>query len=311
MQIHCERCPNCFRPFYFPVEYPGDHFPLLCPHCHVGYNMMGVQVSEEFLGNLLHSHRTASLLQKPGISKSLFQYLRSVAGEFRFAPPAEPNAIVFLVAQTHSPFPIAAYFQNTYHRTRTFNRLQFSASLSTIGALILLGNGLSFIPVLIGTTLAMLCFWRLTSLPKMKQTTRHRLAAEQSLLRQCHDLQQALNQVLQLRLTYQNYLKRQRSVLEKMMQNPDLYPTQVDLYQRSLKCTQDYLELCDRAIDQYEAAIHAIAIQIETSKLSVELSSNLTVPKLEFELKRLEDQLVSSVPPKLFDYDSNDDYSLS
>lgn len=265
---------------------------------------MEVEVSEEYLGSLLYSY-TASFRQKPRIFKTLFQYLCSVANEFRFASPAQSNAVIFLVSRTRSAFPVAVYFHNVYHSVRSFNRLQFSTLVSTTGALVLLGSGLSLLPVLIGTAIAILCFWRLTALPIIKGATRNRLEAEQALLMQYHDFQQTLNQVCQVRSNHQNHLERQQSVLNKMMQNPELYPTQIALYQRSIKCTQDYLNLCDRAIEQYELAIRSAFIQIETSKLSAELSSNFVDPRIEFGLDLLKDQIASCVPPQLFNYDSN------
>lgn len=266
---------------------------------------MEVEVSEEYLSSLLYSY-TASFRQKPRISKTLFQYLRSVANEFRFASPAQSNAVIFLVSRTRSAFPVAVYFHNAYHSVRSFNRLQFSVLLSTAGALVLLGSGLSLLPVLSGTAIAMLCFWRLTALPIIKEATRrNRLEAEQVLLMQYYDFQQTLNQVCQVRGNHQNHLERQQSVLNKMMQNPELYPIQIDLYQRAIKCTKDYLNLCDRAIEQYELAIRSAFIQLETSKLSAELPSNFVDPRIEFGLDILKDQLASRVPPQLFNYDSN------
>lgn len=256
---------------------------------------------------MLYSYCTASFGQKRGISKTLFQYLHAVASEFRFASPNKSNAIIFLVSQTRSAFPLAVYFQNAYHKVGSFNRLQFSVLLSTIGALFLLGSGLLLIPVLTGTMIAILCFWRLTALPKIKGMVRNRLAAEQSFLKQYYDLQQTLNQLYQSKGSYQNYLKRQQSVLSKMMQNQELYPTQVNLYQRVIKCTKDYLDLCDRAIEQYESAIRCVFIQIETSKLSLELPTNFVDPRIEFGLDSLKDQLASRVPPPLSGYDSNYD----
>lgn len=92
------------------------------------------------------------------------------------------------------------------------------------------------------------------------------------------------------------------------MQTPDHYPTQVDLYQRSIRCTEDYLELCDRAIEQYESAIRSAVIQIETSKLSVELPADFVDPRIEFGVDLLEDQLAKHVPPNLSNHDT-DHYS--
>lgn len=152
MQIHQGNCPNCSKPSYFPVDYPGGRFRIICPSCHLGYDLLAVRVDEELLSDMLCAHRIASILQKPQVSQKLFQYLRSVALEFRFARPRNSNAIVFLVAQMRSAFPIAVYLRSSYHRIRPLNRLLFSISLAAIGALFLLGQGMSLIPVMIGAT---------------------------------------------------------------------------------------------------------------------------------------------------------------
>ena len=98
---------------------------------------------------MLCSYRTAMWVQKSS-SQKLFQYLRSTALEFRFVSPTEPNAVIFQVGETRSIFPIAIYFQCAYYRFQLLNRLLFSASLATIGALILIAIGLSLIPVIVG-----------------------------------------------------------------------------------------------------------------------------------------------------------------
>ena len=129
--------------------------------------MVAVMVDEELLAQMLCSYRTAMWVQKSS-SQKLFQYLRSTALEFRFVSPTEPNAIIFQVAVQRSIFPIAIYFQSTYYRFQPLNRLLFSASLATIGALILIAIGLSLIPVIIGATSALFCFWHFTYCQKLK-----------------------------------------------------------------------------------------------------------------------------------------------
>lgn len=265
-------------------------------------------MSEEHLSGLIHSRLAASFLQKPEITKRIFQYLASIARESGFSPPTKPNAVIFLVSHSRSAFPLAVYFQDFFHPARPRNRLLFTGSLSSSGALFLLATGLSLIPVAIGTTLAAVCFWRFTALPKIKGTDRKPLEEEQALLKQCYEFQQTLDQLCQAKRNYQNLLKRQKKVLRDMMQTPDHYPTQVDLYQRSIRCTEDYLELCDRAIEQYESAIRSAVIQIETSKLSVELPADFVDPRIEFGVDLLEDQLAKHVPPNLSNHDT-DHYS--
>lgn len=307
MKIHQDRCPNCSKLFCFPIDYPGGLFRTICPACHRGYDLLAVQVDEELLAWRLSDYHTASWIQKLEMSKRLFQYLRSIAVEFRFVSPAHPNAVLFLIGETRSTFPIATYFQDTYHLVRQLNRFLFSASLAAIGAIILLEIGLSLIPVLIGTTGAMLCFWQFIALPKIKGVKRNRLLDEQFHLKQCYNFGQNLNRIYQIKNSHQNQLQRQQSVVEQMIHNPQLYLTQIELYQRAIKCTQYYLDLCDRAIEKYEVAIRATTIQIETSKLSSDLASNLTDLAIERELEQLEDQLACSVPPNFCDHDSNDD----
>ena len=168
--------------------------------------------------------------------------------------------------------------------------------------------GLSLFPVLIGATFAAGCFWRLTTLPKVKGTTRKRLAAEQALFKDCHIWQQTINKVRQTMYDYQNYLKRQNSVLQNIIQIPERYSNQIDLYRRNIKCVEDYLSFCERAIEQHEAAINAALLQVETSKLGVELSANFVNPRIEFGLDLLQKQLQNNLPPKFADYGSNDDH---
>lgn len=305
MQVHQDRCPNCSKSFCFPVEYPGEQFRLICPHCTVGYDLKGVEVSEKYLDGLIHSLRAASFVQKPEISKRIFRYLASITPEIRFGQATHSNAIVFLVSQTRSSFPLAVYFLDAYHSVQPLNRLRFTASLSTAGALLLLAVGLSVVPIAIGTLIAAVCFYRFTTLPKVKGATRKRLEEEQGLLKQCFDFQQTLDQVCEARFSYQNLLERQKSVLKNMLLTPEHYPTQVDLYQRSIRLTEDYLSLCDRAIEQYESAIRSAVIQIETSKLSVELPADFVNPRIEFGLDLLEDQLASRVPSEIPSRDPN------
>lgn len=308
MQIHQDCCPNCSKKFCFPVETASEQFLIICPHCHVGYNLVKVEVQEEFLGSLLFSKSVSPWWHNSKSSKALFQYLRSVATDFRFIAPAQANAVIFQVAIARSPFPLAVYFQNTYYRIRSYNSLLLSVLVVSPSALFLLTIGFSLASLLVGVTLAILYFSRFITLPKMKGATRIRLAAEQALLKQGYELQQSLNRVSELRLTYQNLSKRQRTVLEQMIQTPTSYSTGIDLYQRAMKCTDDYINLCDRAISQYQLAIGSIAIQIETSKLSVEMPDHFLDPQLEFGLHRLEDELTSSIPPNFSDYDPNNNH---
>lgn len=307
MQVHQHRCPNCSRKFCFPVEYGADQFLVVCSHCYVGYHLLKVEVDEEFLGRLLVSRSLAPFWQKN--SKHLFQYLRSVATNFRFITPEQPNAIIFQVARARSLYPLAVYFHNAYYQIRAYNSLLLSLLLTIPGALALLSLGFSLVPVLIGASIAIVCFTQFIALPKIKGTSRKRLIAEQLLLQQGYELQQSLSRVLNVRLTHQNLLNRQKSVWEKMMLTPSHYPDQIDLYQRAMKCTDDYLNLCARAISQYELAIRAIDIQIETSKLSDELPDRFVDPQLEFGLSQLEDQLTKTIPPKFANYDPNDSYN--
>jgi hypothetical protein len=166
---------------------------------------------------------------------------------------------------------------------------------------------MSLIPVILGATGALLSFWQFTALPKIKGIERNRLLTEQTYLKQCYELEQNLNRITQLKHTHQNYLQRQQSVLELMLHNPQMYPTQIDLYQRSIQCTNEYLDLCARAITQYKEAIRAVTIRLETSKLSTELSSLPADPRIDFGLEQLEDQLANSVPTKLFNHNHEAD----
>lgn len=260
---------------------------------------MAVTVDEPFLANLLNAHRSASWIREPEISKKLFQYLVAVAQQFRYAPPAVPNAIVFLVSLTRSTFPQAIFFQDNFYPVRSLNRLLFSAALTGGGVLMLLSVGLELVPVLVGATLALFCFWRFIALPKIKGVERQRLSAEQSHLKQCYELHQKLERLYQVKFSYENQLQRQQSLLEQMLQTPEAYSTQIDLYQRVITHTQDYLNLCARAVEQYTAAIQAKTIGIESSRLSALMSSNQDAD-IEFELEQLEDQLKNTVPPQAF-----------
>ena len=90
-------------------------------------------------------------------------------------------------------------------------------------------------------------------------------------------------------------------MLEKIIHAPELYPTQINLYQKAIQGTKDYLELCDRAIDKYQVAIRATAIQIEKSLLSNALASNKSDSNIESDLEQLENELANSNPSQLFD----------
>jgi len=70
----------------------------------------------------------------------------------------------------------------------------FNASLATARALLLLAVGLSLVPVAIGTLAAAVCFYRFTTLPKLRSATRKRLEEEQALLKHCYDFQHPLDQ---------------------------------------------------------------------------------------------------------------------
>lgn len=299
MKVHYAPCPDCSRSFCFPVEFPGNQFRLLCPHCHVGYDLLKVVVSEQSLGRLFSSRRAAPLLLKPWYNERIFRYLTALPQQFCFAGPEQPNAIVFLVSQTRSRFPLAVYFHDTYHRVRPLNRLLFSASLSAVGAVLLLAMGLSLLPVLVGALLAEVYFARFTALPKIKGETRKRLVREQALLKQAYQLQQSLNQVCQDQTNYQNLLTLQQEVFSK--------PGAAPKHEQTLQCLKDYLGLCDRAIHQYKAAIRSAVIQIETSRLSVELPSQFIDPQIEFGLDCLADQLENHSPSRLAVHDTNND----
>ena len=257
-------------------------------------------MDEELLAQMLCSHRTARWGQKSK-SQKLFQYLRSTALEFRFVSPTEPNAVIFQVGETRSIFPIAIYFQCAYYRFQLLNRLLFSASLATIGALILIAIGLSLIPVVVGAAGALFCFWHFTALPKIKGVERRRLLDEQFHLRQCYQFGENLNRICQIKNVHQNSLQLKQLLLEKIIHAPELYPTQINLYQKAIQCTKEYLELCDRAIDKYQVVIRAMAIGIETNKLESFLELNKPDSNIKSELEQLENELVNSDPNKLFD----------
>ena len=138
-------------------------------------------------------------------------------------------------------------------------------------------------------------------LPKIKGVERRRLLDEQFHLRQCYQLGQNLNRIYLLKNVQQNSLQLRQLLLEKIIHAPELYPTQINLYQKAIQSTKDYLELCDRAIDKYQVAIRATTIQIETRKLLSVLGANKADPNIESDLEDLENQLVSSNPDKLFE----------
>jgi len=87
MQVHQDRCPSCSKSFYFPVEYPGEQFGVVCLHCHVGYGLKKVEVDEDYLANLIFSRRAASFVQKPEYSMKIFRYLATITREIHFAQP--------------------------------------------------------------------------------------------------------------------------------------------------------------------------------------------------------------------------------
>ncbi len=307
MQIYGERCPNCSKLFYFPISYSGGWFRTICQHCHLGYDPVEVMVDEELLAQMLCSHRTSWWMQKLKASQKLFHYLRSTALEGRFVSPTEPNAVIFQVGGTRSIFPIAIYFQSTYYRFQPLNRLLFFASLAAIGALILIAIGLSLIPVVVGAAGALFCFWHFTALPKIKGVERRRLLDEQFHLRQCYQFGQNLNRIHILKNVHQNSLQLRQLLLEKIIHAPELYSTQINLYQKAIQCTKEYIELCDRAIDKYQVEIRAMAIQIETSKLESVMGANKPDPNIESDLEQLENELVNSNPDKLFDHNHETD----
>lgn len=310
MQVSQGQCPNCSKKFCFPVEYAAEQFSVICSHCHVGYNLVKVEVDDEALGRLLLSRCLTPAWKKATSSKPLFQYLRSVATKFLFITPERPNAILCNVAHTKTPYPLAIYFHNTYYQIRAYNSLLLSLLLTIPGALILLVLGFPFVLLLIASTVAVLCLRRwVVSLPKIKGANRCRLVAEQELLQQGYKLQQAFDRVLNIRLTYDRLLKRKRTVLEQMMQTPTHYLTQIDLYQRAIKCTDDYLNLCDRAISRYRSAIRAIEIQIETSRLSNELPESFLDISQEFGLGDLQAQLERTIPPSFVEYEPNNSHN--
>lgn len=308
MQIYQNRCPNCSKLFYFPIGYSGGWFRIICQHCHLGYDLVAVMVDEELLAQMLCSHRTSMWMQKSKASQKLFHYLRSTALEFRFVSPTESNAVIFQVGGTRSIFPIAIYFQSTYYRFPPLNRLLFSASLAAIGALILIAIGLSLIPVVVGAAGALFCFWHFTALPKIKGVERRRLLDEQFHLRQCYQFGENLHRIHILKNVHQNSLQLRQLLLEKIIHAPELYSTQINLYQKAIQCTKEYIELCDRAIDKYQMAIRAEVIQIEKSWLSNALASNKSDSNIESDLEQLENELANSNPDKLFErnYETDD-----
>ena len=84
---------------------------MVCSHCRVLYDLLEVKVSESYFEDLIRSRRDASIWLRRKVLNQMFQYFASVAREFRFVRPPEPNAIVFLLANTRSPFPQAVYFR--------------------------------------------------------------------------------------------------------------------------------------------------------------------------------------------------------
>lgn len=206
MQVNQGCCPNCSKKFCFPIEYAAEQFSTICPRCHVGYNLLKVEVDEEFLDRLIFSRSRLPLWQKSQSSAALFKYLRSVASDFRFIAPNHVNAMIFQVAHTRVPYPLAVYFHNTYDKVRSFNSLLLSLLVTLPGVIILLALGFSVTSVLLGATFAIICFNHLIALPKIKGAQRKRLVAEQLLLQQSYTLQQSLNHTIELRRFPRNIL---------------------------------------------------------------------------------------------------------
>lgn len=295
MLIHQDHCPNCRKPFCFPVQFQAEQFRTLCPHCQVGFDLLQIEASKT-LEKFLSARHRASFCKRRELTRRLFRELGNLARRFRFAVPAEPDAIVFLVFRRGAPLPLAVYFQESYHLILPINRIVFALALSSVGIVLLLASGFSLLSVLMGSILASALFIWLTALPRIKGVEQERLKAEQGLLQQCYELQQTLGQIYQTRSQHQILLERQQVNLHHMLHTPSRYPTQVELYQGSIHCTQDYLSLCDQVIALHEAAIRDLVIQVENSKLSGDLPVHPEDPRRKFDLDRLKAQLVNHSP---------------
>jgi len=223
----------------------------------------------------------------------LFDYLVEQTRRIQFNPPTEPLAIVFKVALSQSSLPLAVYVQDVYHLVRPVSRLLFAATFWIASILFLLTFRFPRIPVLLAATIVTPILYLKTARPKIKGAARQRLIAEQTLLKHCHELQQTLLGIYQARQKHQSLLERQEANLDQMLHTPSRYPTQTELYRSTIHCTQDYLNLCDQAIAQYEAAIRELEIQIENSRLSGELPTALEDSRWKTELDRLKAQLAN------------------
>lgn len=293
MLIHQDHCPNCHKRYCFPVQFPGERFRVICPHCSVGFDLQPVEADAE-LEHLLQTRSQASFIRRPGLTRRLYGYLVERTRRIQFSPPSEPFlAIVFRVALNPGPLPLAVYFQDAYHLVRPVSRLLFAGTFWIASILFLLTFRFPLIQVLVAATIVTPILYLKTARPKIKGAARQRLLAEQTLLKHCYELQQTLIQIYQARQKHQTLLERQEAHLEQMLLTPSSYPTQTELYRGSIHCTQDYLNLCDQAIAQYEAAIRELEIQIENSRLSGELPTALEDSHWKSNLDRLKAQLAN------------------
>lgn len=298
MLIHQDRCPNCQKLYCFPVQFPGERFRVICPYCSVGFDLQPIEADAE-LERLIQARQRASFWRRWGRTRRLFDYLIGQTRRIQFAPPSEPLAIVFLVAQNRASLPLAVYVQDAYHLVRPVSRLLFAGTFWIASILFLLTFRFPLILVLVAATIVTPILYLKTARPKIEGAARQRLLAEQTLLKHCHELQQTLIQIYQARHKHQSLLERQEANLNQMLLTPSSYPTQSELYRGSIRCTQDYLNLCDQAIAQYEAAIRELEIQIENSRLSGELPTALEDSRWKSELDRLKAQLANYIPKPL------------
>jgi len=268
---------------------------VICPHCSVGFDLQIIEAEVE-LENLIQARQRASFLRRRGLTRRLFFYLIERTRRIQFTPPSEPLAIVFNVALNPGPLPLAVYVQDAYHLVRPVSRLVFAGTFWIASILFLLTFRFPLIPVLLAATIVTPILYRKSARPRIKGAARQRLIAEQTLLKHCHELQQTLVGIYQARQKHQSLLERQEANLDQMLHTPSRYPTQTELYRGTIHCTQDYLNLCDQAIAQYEAAIQELEIQIENSRLSGELPTAFPQPPWKSELDRLKAQLANYVP---------------
>lgn len=330
------KCPACRQPLYFPAveECDEDFLDSICSCCKYKYALIHTEVLS--FASSVQVLRTSKYRKQPSYSRTYKLRLLKADGtikslEFSTLGQEErisalpEDEILLLYSMRGKALQNLVWIEN--YTTGESHLLQKpgagarSAGFSA-GALALVASGI----LASALNIPMNKFFVATAMPaavgvgayvtkrkSIKVSDRlelGRLASEQQLLAQKHELDQKIAELTQELKTNNRMIKRLETLQRKMIgADEDLYANRIETVAKGISVLEKQLDLTKNLINGYFKIVEIIDIEYETSRLAEQIPEDLTEKILRRldELKAVEakkEELALLVnPQKLLSYD--------